>query len=174
VAPAASTGDAARDAEESAARVTGGKGGVPSRLAVAINAARQLAQHARGVTLPADVADRIAEHLRAAQRLLAGKPAAPPAPVWSKTPPRVQTGTRRYRLWRRSPLCLWCGRLTRIEAVHEDDAATLDHLYRRGERGSAGHLPPSLLACRRCNSDRGEPKARSPPGCPVVEGKGAD
>ena len=58
-------------------------------------------------------------------------------------------------------------RLTRIDAVHEDDGATLDHLQRRGERDGRAALPPFVLACRRCNGERGEPKPRRA-ACPVL------
>jgi hypothetical protein len=144
-----------------------------ARLAHAINAARQLAQAERGRGLDAGRADRIAAHLRAAQNLVRGR-----ADVRIKPePPRIlQTGTRRFRLWRRSPLCLWCGRETRIEGVHEADAATLDHLRRKGERAGPSSLPDTVLACRECNHTRGQPKARTSGACPVDPGgrEGAD
>ena len=149
-------------------------GGAQGRLAVAINAARQHAQKARGVDLPAELADAIAEHLRAAQKLLAGKPARPSQRIeQAGQPPRIQKGTARYQLWERSPFCFWCGRLTRIEAVHEDDSATLDHLQRRGERDGRAILPPFVLACRACNRDRGQPRARRA-ACPVIIEQGRE
>lgn len=130
------------------------------RLSTHINAARRLVQHERGKRLDPETADQIAGYLRAAQLLLRGRePEAPPA---------VQTGTRRFKLWQRDPRCLWCGRVTRIEGVHEQDAATLDHLRRKSQRARPSSLPGTVLACKECNHARGQPKARSPDACPVV------
>jgi 5-methylcytosine-specific restriction endonuclease McrA len=140
-----------------------------ARLSHAINSARQLAQHARGVELDAERADRIAAHLRAAQNLVRGRDVQPVERFKPEQSPVIQTGTRRFKLWQRSPLCLWCGCVTRIEGVHQDDAATLDHLYPRGRRD--GHaLPSTVLACRRCNASRGRPPEPKGETCPAIEG----
>jgi len=151
--------------------VTGGEEGGAGlrRLSDAINTARQLTQHHRGKELPSERADEIAGHLRAAQRLVRGKgDSLPTMGNESKdAPTKPQTGTRRYQLWQRSPLCLWCGRVTRIEGRHEDDSATLDHLHRRSQRAGRS-LPAVVLACRRCNNHRGEPPAVNTV-CPVVK-----
>lgn len=128
-----------------------------NRLSHAINAARQLAQNLRGTELRAEVADEIARRLREAAGLLKGKQVAP-----------TQTGTLRFRLWARDPRCFWCGVETRIDGVHEPEAATLDHLHRKGQRAGRS-LPPVVLACRRCNNDRGEPP-RVNTACPAVKG----
>jgi hypothetical protein len=53
-----------RPSKTRAARMTGGKGGARGRPAIAINAARQLAQNGRGVDLPAELADAITDHLQ--------------------------------------------------------------------------------------------------------------
>jgi 5-methylcytosine-specific restriction endonuclease McrA len=127
-------------------------------LATRINQARQLTQVLRGHQLAPELADEIAGRLREAARLLQGKVVEPRAP---------QTGTLRYRLWQRDPRCLWCGRMTNITGTHEPDAATLDHLHRRGQRTGRA-LPPVVLACRECNNHRGEPPAVNP-ACTVVQ-----
>ncbi len=133
-----------------------------ARLSHALNAARQIAENLRGTELRPEVADAVKGKLAEAKSLLRGTTAP-------KERPRVQTGTRRFKLWRRSPLCLWCGRETRIEGVHEDDAATLDHLRRKGQRGRPGsRFPDSVLACRRCNHARGQPPGKASETCPVI------
>ena len=138
--------------------MTGGQ----ARLSHAINAARVIAENLRGTELRPDVADAIKGKLAEAKSLLRGTPAP-------KDEPRVQTGTRRYKLWQRSPLCLWCGCETKIEGVHQDDAATLDHLRRKGQRGKPGSIfSDSVLACRRCNHARGQPPGRASETCPVI------
>jgi 5-methylcytosine-specific restriction endonuclease McrA len=81
--------------------------------------------------------------------------------------PKLQTGTLRFQLWQRDPRCLWCGRETRIDGVHEPDAATLDHLHRKSQRTRRA-LPVVVLACRECNNDRGEPPAVNVV-CPIVK-----
>jgi hypothetical protein len=121
-------------------------------LATRINQARQMTQALRGVKLAPEVADGIARRLREAAALLQGKTIL--SEISDK--PKPQTGTLRYRLWQRDPRCLWCGIETRIEGRHEPDAATLDHLHRKSQRAGRT-LPLVVLACRRCNNDRGEP-----------------
>lgn len=128
-------------------------GGLPL-LATRINQARQMTASLRGQGLDPELADKIGGRLKEAARLLQGKEA-------------VQTGTLRYRLWARDPRCLWCGVETRIDGVHEDDAATLDHLHRRGQRATR-YLPTVVLACRRCNNDRGQPPTVNTT-CPIVK-----
>jgi hypothetical protein len=128
------------------AAVTKGKGAGLAGLAHAINAARQRCQSLRGGELAVDLADRIAERLKEAARLLKG--VAPPAPKPSRP-------TRRRQLWRRDPRCFWCGRETRFDAPEgADDLATLEHVYARTHpkrQSPRRHLPAAVLACYRCN-----------------------
>jgi hypothetical protein len=80
--------------------------------------------------------------------------------------------TRRRVLWTRDPRCFWCGRLTDIRTEWLDKSATVEHLYsrRHPKRGSARkYLPSTVLACRKCNSERGAPEARAHDECPVIE-----
>ena len=58
-----------------------GEGGALARLAHSINTARHLTQHMRGGEMSVDLAHQIAAHLKAAQRLVQGKPAEPPVNV---------------------------------------------------------------------------------------------
>jgi hypothetical protein len=153
-------------------QVSGGKGGAAlARLSHAINDARQLTRAERGKGLDAERADQIAAHLRAAQNLVRGREVAAVEKIAREAPPPpvIQTGTRRFKLWRACPLCIWCGRMTRIEGVHQEDAATLDHLRRRDERKRKSSIPDTVLACRECNNHRGQPKATTSDACPVVE-----
>ena len=132
-----------------------------ARLSNHINAARQLTQGARGVTLDAGRADTITALLRAALQLArSGEKRGTLAPL------AVGTDSRRFRLWSQDPRCLWCGRVTRIEAVAEETAATLDHIHPKGHR--EGKRLRTVLACRRCNANRGQPVAK-PLTCPLVE-----
>jgi hypothetical protein len=135
-------------------------------LAVRINQARQLTQKLRGPVLKPETADKIATALREIQRLLGGKE------VYSSNE-KTKTGkpTRRRTLWRRDPHCFWCGRLTVFEAFNSDDAATLEHIYHRNHprrRDARRHLPGTVLACRRCNSERGSPEVTTGEECPVI------
>ena len=132
-----------------------------AQIANHINAARQLTQGARGVTLDAVRADTIAAFLRAAQALARSAEKRDPL-----APLAGDMDSRRFRLWRRDPRCLWCGRVTRIESVNDDNAATLDHIHPKGHR--EGKRLRTVLACRRCNSRRGQPPAK-PLTCPLVE-----
>lgn len=136
-----------------------------ARLSNHISAARQLTQGARGVELDPLRADTIAAFLRAAAQLVRAGAKTPegeqPRPI------EVDTDARRFRLWRSDPRCLWCGRVTRIESVQDDNAATLDHIHPKGHR--QGKRLRTVLACRRCNSRRGQPKATPSNVCPVIE-----
>ena len=80
--------------------------------------------------------------------------------------------TRRALLWRRSALCFWCGRATRLDAeMNADDAATVDHVYSRlhpRRQSPVRHLPPSVLACYRCNQERGAKRPTAGETCPVL------
>jgi hypothetical protein len=132
-----------------------------ARLSNHINAGRQLTQGTRGVELDPERADTIAAFLRAAQQLArSGEKRGPLAPLC------VDTDSRRFRLRRRDPRCLWCGRVTRIESGEGDMAATLDHIHPKGHR--EGKRLRTVLACRRCNSCRGRPAAK-PLTCPLIE-----
>jgi len=137
------------------------------RLSTAINQARQLTQALRGRGLPALAADAIAEHLRAAQRLAAGR-----SDSNSLTCAKQPRPTRRRVLWRRDPRCFWCGRLTVFETFGREDSATLDHLFsRRHPRRSdpRKHLPPTVLACYGCNQERGAKEPTTAGACPVLK-----
>ena len=139
--------------------------GVPL-LCVRINQARQLTQQLRGHALQPDVADAVAVRLKECARLLGGKGLPDrPAPKGDARP------TRRRQLWRRDPRCFWCGRVTRFDAHNEEDAATVEHLYsrRHPKRGRADkHLPSVVLACKKCNNERGAPPAEAREVCPVI------
>jgi len=105
--------------------------------------------------------EKIARRVERVRRLI--------RPEGEREPRAIQTGTRRFKLWLCSPFCFWCGCVTRIEGVYESDAATLDHLRHKGERAKSGTFPDAVLACRRCNNKRGQPKAASTNECPVIE-----
>jgi len=60
--------------------------------------------------------------------------------------------------------------VTRFDAYDEPDAATVEHLYlrRHPKRGSTKkHLPSVVLACRRCNNERGVPHVEARGECPM-------
>lgn len=62
-------------------------------------------------------------------------------------------------------------KLTRFDAHDEPDAATLEHIYHRNHpkrRSTKRHLPGCVLACRKCNAERGAPEARVFEACPVI------
>lgn len=70
---------------------------------------------------------------------------------------------RRNILFRASPLCHWCGVLTRQphhpNGILDDDSATLDHIAGRLECESADQyhaLTNQVLACHLCNRTRNE------------------
>ncbi len=139
-------------------------------LCVRINQARQLTQQLRGKGLTPEVADAVAARLKECARLLGGK-GLPDRPA-RKGDARP---TRRRQLWRSDPRCFWCGRVTRFDAYDEPDAATVEHLYsrRHPKRGRADkHLPSVVLACKRCNNERGAPGAEAREVCPVVSAEG--
>lgn len=72
---------------------------------------------------------------------------------------------KRQQLFRLTPHCFWCGKLTRleIEAKLKHDTATVDHLYsrlhpdRKAARRGRGRL---VLACNQCNKDRSNAETR--------------
>lgn len=76
-------------------------------------------------------------------------------------PGRVHRSIRE-RLYAADPHCHWCRRLTRwvtsADGRLPDDAATLDHFRSRLDplRGKIAGEPRHVLACRKCNHDRGE------------------
>ncbi len=72
---------------------------------------------------------------------------------------------RLRKLWRRSPLCYWCGRrtvlllregMTMADVPLRTDEATIDHLYSRldGPRPEVFGLEVTVLACWQCNNER--------------------
>jgi 5-methylcytosine-specific restriction endonuclease McrA len=74
----------------------------------------------------------------------------------------------RQQLWNEDPHCYWCGVFTEEPIQNggrlSDDTATLDHLYTRYEmekRVSEGN--PFVLACNKCNHDRGEAATQAQP-----------
>lgn len=66
----------------------------------------------------------------------------------------------RRQLWEADPHCHWCGRETSWWAGENGpaptDSATLDHLYSWLDPRRAGNSHLVVLACWRCNHDRGE------------------
>jgi 5-methylcytosine-specific restriction endonuclease McrA len=134
-------------------------------LRVRINQARQLTQNLRGHGLKAEVADEIMSRLKECARLLGEREGERKGASKSKP-------TRRRQLWRRDPRCFWCGRMTRFDAHDEPDAATVEHLYHRKhpKRGRADkHLPSTVLACRKCNNERGAPPTEARDECPLID-----
>lgn len=136
-------------------------------LSVRINQARQLTQQLRGHALQPDLADEIAVRLKECVTLLQGRP----PPVRAAKKKGGARPTRRRVLWNRDPRCFWCGIETRFDAYDEPDAATVEHIYHRlhPKRGRTDkHLPSVVLACKRCNNERGAPEARVFDVCPVI------
>jgi hypothetical protein len=79
---------------------------------------------------------------------------------------------RRLALWLRDPRCFWCGRVTNYDTAGRGNSATLEHVYPRGHPRRSDpdkHLPPTLLACHKCNTERGAPQATTSQTCPVIE-----
>jgi 5-methylcytosine-specific restriction endonuclease McrA len=65
--------------------------------------------------------------------------------------------------------------MTRFEEHYTDDAATVEHIYHRRHprrRDASRHLPSVVLACRRCNNERGAPEAQAFDVCPVIAAEG--
>ena len=78
---------------------------------------------------------------------------------------------RRLLLWRKDPRCFWCGRVTIYATSGTPNAATLEHVYPRGHprrADPARHLPSTVLACYRCNQERGAPAPTTGQTCPVI------
>ena len=133
-------------------------------LRVRVNQARQLTQTLRGHGLKAEVADEIMSRLKECARLLGEREGTRRGASKSKP-------TRRRVLWRRDPRCFWCGRVTDIRTEWLDRSATVEHLYSRKhpKRGRTDkHLPSTVLACKRCNSERGAPEASAFDVCPAI------
>jgi hypothetical protein len=136
-------------------------------LCVRINQTRQLTQHLRGHGLKEEVADGIMSRLKECARLLQGRGVPPPAAKKKGD----SAPTRRRLLWRRDPRCFWCGRVTKFDE-HDADAATVEHVYHRRHpkrKGGRRFLPSVVLACRKCNNERGAPEATAFEVCPVIE-----
>jgi 5-methylcytosine-specific restriction endonuclease McrA len=134
-------------------------------LCVRVNQARQLTQNLRGHGLKEEVADEIMSRLKECARLLGEREGGRKGASKSKP-------TRRRVLWRRDPRCFWCGRVTDIRIEWLDKSATVEHLYsrRHPKRGLPDkHLPTVVLACRKCNNERGAPEATACDLCPVIE-----
>jgi len=84
---------------------------------------------------------------------------------------RRKRRTRRRRMWGRDCRCFWCGIVTTIKTVNLPNSATVEHIYPRSDprrRDTRRHLPTFVLACSRCNGERGEKWASKPETCPVV------
>src|SRR5437868_8874207 len=104
--------------------------------------------------------------LKEAAGLLQGKDSPPIVGNKSNAKP-----ARRRQLWRRDPHCFWCGRITKFDEYYSDDAATVEHIYHRRHpkrHNGRRHLPSIVLACRRCNNERGAPEAVAHSECPVI------
>ena len=65
---------------------------------------------------------------------------------------------RAHLIQRDGPHCHWCGRLT-VDPLQvgdrADEAQTVDHLDTRRPRRSVPDLARAVVACSRCNHDRG-------------------
>jgi hypothetical protein len=81
---------------------------------------------------------------------------------------RRPTATK-LAMWQADPHCYWCGRLTVIYNEYPNgkvipgDAATIDHVYPtndpRRQEFKAKRIPsPVVLACNKCNWERGSKK----------------
>jgi 5-methylcytosine-specific restriction endonuclease McrA len=61
--------------------------------------------------------------------------------------------------------------MTRFEEHYSDDAATVEHVYHRRHpkrRDGGKFLPSVVLACRKCNNERGALPAESRGERPVI------
>ncbi|MFL6282749.1 MAG: HNH endonuclease [Pyrinomonadaceae bacterium] len=133
-----------------------------TRLSLHINAARQLTRQMCGRVIDAGVAEEITRRLKEVALLIK---AAPPVTAKPKK-------TRRRQLWKRDPHCFWCGRVTNIRTVNLGDSATVEHIYHKQHprrRDTRKHLPSTVLACYRCNTERGAPEVTTSGACPVIE-----
>lgn len=79
----------------------------------------------------------------------------------------LTNGERKRRLHAKDPHCCWCQRVTRIWVSVEgertpDDAATIDHILPRPERGY-GKGCEMYLSCHRCNARRDREYAAAHP-----------
>jgi hypothetical protein len=114
--------------------------------------------------LDAEKAEKIARHVETLRQLIRESTGGP-------------EDKRRVRLWWRDPACIWCGRVTRLDrGAGYSNAATVDHLQRRGLRDKINtrrHLPATVLACYRCNHDRGQPPPPPNPMCPLLRVRAA-
>src|SRR5947209_3648046 len=118
-----------------------------------------MTQRLRGVELAPEVADRVRGKPDEAERILRGEEAPP------KVKPKgdAQPASRRLP-WRKDSRCFWCGVVTRFDAYDADDAATVEHVYHRRHpkrKGVRRFLPSVVLACKRCNNERGAPPAEA-------------
>lgn len=97
-------------------------------------------------------------------------------PVLSYEPAKEKTsgGSRaqlRRALLRDIRVCYWCGIECKEYTVQKgekypDDMATIDHLVSRFHR-KRGEVVPKVLACNRCNIERGRVEAKKfPPNPP--------
>ena len=74
----------------------------------------------------------------------------------------------RRQLFEQDPHCHWCGCLTiwldQDGGAYPDNFATLDHLYTRYEMEKRVELGnPFVLACNKCNHDRGAEATKAQP-----------
>jgi hypothetical protein len=85
-------------------------------------------------------------------------------------PPKPGKPNRRRQLWNRDPQCFRCGCETDIRTANAPDSATVEHIYHRGHpkrrESTRRHLPDTVLACRRCNNERGAPAVEARETCP--------
>jgi hypothetical protein len=125
------------------------------QVARELNSIQQLARDSAN-------AEKIASRVERVRALVQGK----------VPPPKPGKLNRRRQLWNRDPRCFWCGRETDIRTANAPDSATVEHIYHRGHpkrrQSTRRHLPDTVLACRRCNNERGAPAVEAREVCPVL------
>lgn len=73
-------------------------------------------------------------------------------------------GPERQSLWLKNPYCHWCGKRTRLVFLKRgqtmpDDGATVDHVFNRLDPTRLSNQS-TVLACHKCNQDRGREDQR--------------
>jgi 5-methylcytosine-specific restriction endonuclease McrA len=66
--------------------------------------------------------------------------------------------------------------VTRFDAYADEDAATVERIYHRRHpkrKGGRRFLPAVVLACRKCNNERGAPGAKAFEVCPAIRRQAA-
>lgn len=84
-------------------------------------------------------------------------------------PRRLSKKELRTQLWNQNPYCYWCGIYTKLDERRKGgklfpDSATLDHLYTKYEMEKrVAYGNPFVLACNKCNHDRGAEATKAQP-----------